>query len=293
MRSIVHNETQDGKRPADLHFAVVTRYVDRYIESLRLDVVTPLDLVNAINHGQGLKGTTAEMFDVNVEHINMKSWKTEQRKKAKDSSFKVIGRCNVIEYSWQESTSDTVIAYSRAYKYSHKIRWGFKQNSSQRLSSSPVIEQEAEDEDGNRDGNSECAEGDVVAGETTAVNRSIDDGIGNGADCEYVMHEGHIIFEGVMTGVKLMTSGTSARDATPSESIANRLLDRMEFGRTAPALFSHNDAVDAAEYGAESLGSVESDSEYSDKEVDTATNNKYRYNGMCYYCRRCGQSYME
>lgn len=37
--SIVHNERQDGKGPAGLHFAVVKRFVDKYIESWKLDVV--------------------------------------------------------------------------------------------------------------------------------------------------------------------------------------------------------------------------------------------------------------
>lgn len=50
--SIIHNETQ-----ADLHFAFVKLFVGKYIESRSLDVVTPLDLVEEINHGHGLKGT--------------------------------------------------------------------------------------------------------------------------------------------------------------------------------------------------------------------------------------------
>lgn len=74
--SIVHNEMQDGKGPADLHFAFVTYFVDKYIETLNLDVVTPLDLFNAINHGKVLEGTFAKLFDVSMEnagHVTMEN----------------------------------------------------------------------------------------------------------------------------------------------------------------------------------------------------------------------------
>lgn len=60
--SIIHNKTQEGKDPEDLHFAVVTRFLDRYIENRGLDVVTPLELTNARNHCNGLKGTMAEVL---------------------------------------------------------------------------------------------------------------------------------------------------------------------------------------------------------------------------------------
>lgn len=54
---------------------MVTRFVDKYIESRALDVVTPLDLSEAINHGHGLKGTIAEMYTVDEEHTNIVSWR--------------------------------------------------------------------------------------------------------------------------------------------------------------------------------------------------------------------------
>lgn len=104
--SIIHNKTQDGKGPADLYFDVVKRFVDRYIESLDLDVVTPMDLVNAINHGAGLKWTVAELFDIDMEHADMKWWRQGQRKDAKESKFSILGRCNIIEYQAGDREKD-------------------------------------------------------------------------------------------------------------------------------------------------------------------------------------------
>lgn len=152
MRSIVHNETQDGKGPADLHFAGVTRYVDRYIEILGLDVVTSMDLVNAINHGNGLKDMTAQIFDINMEHTNMKFRKAEQKKKAKYSSFRIIGCSKILEYCWDDSNGSVIMAESRAYKYSNKVRWDFRLHSSTRLLGSAMIDEEGDEEEGSPDG---------------------------------------------------------------------------------------------------------------------------------------------
>lgn len=51
LKSIVHSETQGGKGRADIHFATAIKYVTKYIEEGCRDIVTPHDLVEALNHG--------------------------------------------------------------------------------------------------------------------------------------------------------------------------------------------------------------------------------------------------
>lgn len=63
----MHNESQDGKGPVNVHFATAVRHVDRYIEEKQMDVVVPLDLVNAINHGDCMHGCVGEVFEVDVK----------------------------------------------------------------------------------------------------------------------------------------------------------------------------------------------------------------------------------
>ena len=74
LKSIVHSETKDGKGPADIHFATAAKFVDRYIESKTLDVVTPADLVASINHGEGMKGCIGELFDVDNDCDSARLW---------------------------------------------------------------------------------------------------------------------------------------------------------------------------------------------------------------------------
>ena len=90
--SILYSETQDGKGSADIHFATANRYVDDYIDSEALDAVTPADLVHALNHGRGLIGTIAELYEVNYAHHNSVMWKEAMAKGATKGGFASIPR---------------------------------------------------------------------------------------------------------------------------------------------------------------------------------------------------------
>lgn len=46
---LMHSETEDAKGPAGVHVACAMRYVDCSIETKRIDVVTPTDLVSVLN----------------------------------------------------------------------------------------------------------------------------------------------------------------------------------------------------------------------------------------------------
>lgn len=63
MRRLLHLEQQDGKKPAHFHFAIASRIVERFIESLRLKVEPPADLVSTLNHCNGMADLNAVLSD--------------------------------------------------------------------------------------------------------------------------------------------------------------------------------------------------------------------------------------
>lgn len=158
--------------------------------------MTPLDLVNAINHGNGLKSTIAELFYVNMDHPDMKVWQTEQRKKAKEYTLEILGRCNIIEYRKATNCSDGYIAKCRAYRYSKVVNWQF-----QRYSSHIVA------------GHVECVDGEEEDGEENSTDREVADTAGAGisqvTEAEshysiYQLHKGTVMFQGTETEVRII-----------------------------------------------------------------------------------------
>lgn len=63
-RAIIHAETQDQEGPAYVHIATSTRFLDRYIKSQALVVLTPSNWVHTLTHGEDMNGTKAELFNV-------------------------------------------------------------------------------------------------------------------------------------------------------------------------------------------------------------------------------------
>lgn len=89
----------------------------------------------------------------------------------------------------------------------------------------------------------------------------------------YELHEGWVVFTGCMTGVKIVTSGTSPRMPTPTKTLAR--------------------CLDVTTAGSESVDDDKSYSEYTDEEDDEVmlVEKQFRYNGMFYYCGKCDMSY--
>lgn len=215
--SIIYNETDDGKGPADLQFAVVTRFVDRFIETRGLNVVTPIDFANAINHGNVLEGTMTELFDVDVDHSNMRRWFQEHKKAAKYSAFKIIGLCNIIEYEYDGNDEGLNIANTRSYKYSEKKRFRFSLYSSDLDSPSNVSSVTPVSHNIQATGTKQVS---TVNGFTELIQCTDD------AACRtdvFELHERNVLFTGIMTGVKIVVSGISFREATPTKTLARRL----------------------------------------------------------------------
>lgn len=92
----------------------MTRYVDKYIESLCIDVVTPLDLVNEINHVNDMKRTVAELYEVEEDNMNIQTGRKEKRTKESKSTFQIIGCCSTLEYLHEDGDEDVIYAYARS-----------------------------------------------------------------------------------------------------------------------------------------------------------------------------------
>lgn len=130
---VLYNETQEEKGPTDVHFSVATKHVDKYIEENQLDIVTPADLVRAINHGDGVKGCIAELYEVDMEHKQAKIWTQAFGRKADAGGLGNLGRPNEIRYMNDDDISEHIYADTYAYKYSAAVRWAFRIGSSARL----------------------------------------------------------------------------------------------------------------------------------------------------------------
>lgn len=123
LSKIMHNETQDGKVAADVHFAVATKFVERYIEEHKLDVVTPSELVQALNHGDGMKGAVSELYEMDIEHEETKRWTEAFGKKKEEGGLGDIGRVNEIKYMYDDVGGEEVYADTFTCKYSAPVRW--------------------------------------------------------------------------------------------------------------------------------------------------------------------------
>lgn len=55
LKPLLHRETDDGEVPADVHFATAMKHVGMFNERNKFNVVTPFELVCAINYGEGMQ----------------------------------------------------------------------------------------------------------------------------------------------------------------------------------------------------------------------------------------------
>ncbi len=285
LERFVHSETQDGKGPSDVHFATALRYVDKYIESLKRDVVTPKDLCDAINHGYGLRGTVAELYDVDLKSPKLKVW-IEGMKQG--GSLAQIGRVNDIVYVYSDNNMDSVTAYTKEYKYSNEVYWSFQVGQSKCLDNSyvahdsgteVVLSQEVVDneetEDNRYDSEGELEEQSEILSHPNLKYFSVlqlgEEGPSFGPQnvtddqCEAPMRalmRAAVKFTGSITGVKLLESSGISRDAN--------VLTRTVANTTSP--FDDEDEDEPL---------VTSDE--NDKPVKNV--------GACVVCCKCGQSF--
>lgn len=126
LNRFIHSETQDGEGPADGQFAVAMRHVDKYIAENELGVVTPTDLVRAINHGQRMKGCIGELFDVDNECNEAKKWISATKSKRSEDGLAELDRVNEVRYQDCTDGDGSIMACTYIYKYSDPLKWKFE-----------------------------------------------------------------------------------------------------------------------------------------------------------------------
>ena len=57
LHTFVHTETQDGKSIVDAHFAIAMTHVNSFVWNYAQNVITPHQLVRALNRNSGLRKT--------------------------------------------------------------------------------------------------------------------------------------------------------------------------------------------------------------------------------------------
>lgn len=102
LRCMVHSETQDGNRPADVNFATGTRFADQYTKKNQaLDFLTPADSVQALNYGDRMYGSIAEVFDVNYQNDMYRVWEDGPRKRVCNGRLSSLRCVNKIQYRYE------------------------------------------------------------------------------------------------------------------------------------------------------------------------------------------------
>ena len=169
-----------------MHFATATRFVYSYIESRMLDVLTPADLVCALNHGDGMLGCIGELFDLDTNSRAAEKW----LKCLNSGELQALGRCNEIRYV--SYNSDHVIVETFAYKYSAPVQWRFEVGKSICLSKNQAVEEV------DNTGEQQCMDNSCIEeSECFEI-------VGNNSQQQEV----NINFVGENTAVKLLQSGS-------------------------------------------------------------------------------------
>lgn len=108
-----------------MHFACAMRHVDCHIEREGKDVVTPTDLVQAINYGEGMRGCIGELYNIDLKFEEYKKWDTAFKS---GGGLSELGRVNIFKYGEMEDSHVDVEAYS--YRYSIPVTWRFEMHKS-------------------------------------------------------------------------------------------------------------------------------------------------------------------
>ena len=76
LKSFVHTETQDGKSSIDAHFAVCMRHVLQYVDTGN-NVISPLQLYQALNTNGGVTNTVTSMYDLDRNALEFSATKSD------------------------------------------------------------------------------------------------------------------------------------------------------------------------------------------------------------------------
>lgn len=130
LSKILQNETGDGKEVADIHFSTAMCFVESYIEERGLEVETPKDLVEAINHGEGMKGYICELYDIYHTCRQAKIWKKAGKAKEGECELTPLGNVNEVIYLTTTRNESHFSAQIYGYSHSKPLTWKFKKGTS-------------------------------------------------------------------------------------------------------------------------------------------------------------------
>ena len=101
LRGYLHSETQRGKGLVDAHFEVSMRHVNRYVNEVGCNIVTPGDLVAALGYRDGLANSSTELIDVVRWNASLSEWKAATT----DGRLHTFGWINEFLYEQIENMS--------------------------------------------------------------------------------------------------------------------------------------------------------------------------------------------
>ena len=107
IKKVLHTETQDGKCSIDAHFAIAMAHVTRFV-NMGHNVVTPSQLVSALNSNGGLGNTKPLLYTVDREkQLEFERRSAPERKRLN----KCFRRANEVEFD-EAATTITAFEYS-------------------------------------------------------------------------------------------------------------------------------------------------------------------------------------
>lgn len=277
LHSIVHNEPCNGKGPAYIHFAIAMKFIDAYISTLEMDVVTAADLVLGLNSGIGMSGAAAELYDLNDNNSNMREWKRVNGLPESKGGLPNLGQYSIVRYTHDVNKPAHVNARTYAYSYSKPIQWNME------IFSCTCEHEQAEVATTAVEG--ECVEGEeereCVEGEEEGAEGEVED-LDMNEESEEIGYsdmeqDGLILFNGPMKGVTIVSTGDVRRTSGSSCKMSARL-------RQARRPLTSNMLCDLDD------DKVTGD-EFNLSDLESITHIRYRTHGNCFLCRKCGHSF--
>lgn len=107
------------------------RHVDSHLESNGKDVVTPRDLVEAINYGEGMKGCIGELYNIDLRCVEYNKWNAAFKT---GGGFSDLVRVNIFKYGHMNENDNYFDVGAYSSRYSLPVTWRFEKYKSRLLS---------------------------------------------------------------------------------------------------------------------------------------------------------------
>ena len=109
--SFLHPEAQNSKNMVDGHFAVAKRHIVRFVQETTHDVITPIDVVEALTYDEGIKDTATDFVFIDRCNRSMECWNKAYKD---DNNIDKFGNNGEYIYDYKGGREFSV----RSYRYS-------------------------------------------------------------------------------------------------------------------------------------------------------------------------------